>query len=310
MKRELIITLFLVLSIAFSSVSPNEGKSVVLEVPYVNQRYDVPEWFDGRYSCGPTSVVMVLAYYGVLPLWPINCTKPFLHTSLYRQYIVCKFKVRDFIFDEKKPDASREHFGYGVYGYVYTPEVGAVWSKMVKVFEIFGFKAYVDTTPTWEELVAEINAGRPVILSTQLTSSGHIVVAVGYTSDRGVIVNDPAGDKRMSYFNYNGAKVVYDWPSVNNGRVNLVKVKAFIIVRPTEKLKKAEPFNPCKPEEVISLEAKIIYSLLFFALIVALIATAIIYKKVFLKKKLINVLLVLAGVFSCARFSDGARGLY
>jgi len=270
MRKYLILTIFL-LQIVLAS--PNNGK--VLNVPYVNQKYDSPDWFDGRYSCGPTSVVMVLAYYGVLTPWPANKTEPFPHVTLYGNYIACKFKVGSFIFDEKQVDASRTMYGYGVHGYVYEPGVGAVWDKMVEVFKIFGFEAYVDTTPTWEELVKEIDEGRPVILSTQMTSSGHIIVAVGYTPDKSVIVNDPAGDKSLGYFNYKGEKVVYDWPGVNNGHVNLVKVKAFIIVHPTKNLKKAIPITPCKGEKAYETEKALWMTLI---LIIGLLLLAILGK--------------------------------
>ncbi|RLE67108.1 MAG: hypothetical protein DRJ47_00925 [Thermoprotei archaeon] len=213
-----------------------------LDVPYVHQVYDMPDWFDGRYSCGATSVVMVLAYYGVLPEWPINSSNPYQHTSIYGAYVCGIFKVGDYTFDQKALDASRTRYGRGVHGYVYIPGSGASWSKMAEVFRIFGFEAYVDTTPTWEELVEELDKGHPVIISTQLTSSGHIVVAVGYMPNRSVIVNDPAGDlNRGKYFNYYGKGVVYDWPGVDNGHVNLNKVKAFIIVHPTSNIKQAQP---------------------------------------------------------------------
>jgi|GEM_PF-3790388 len=39
---------------------------VELPVPYVHQVHDAPQWFDGGWSCGPTSMVMVLAYFGRL----------------------------------------------------------------------------------------------------------------------------------------------------------------------------------------------------------------------------------------------------
>ncbi|RLE92711.1 MAG: hypothetical protein DRN04_09505 [Thermoprotei archaeon] len=274
----LCLTVFVVL-VSLAYAEPNVVK--VLEVPYINQKYDVPEWFDGRYSCGPTCVAMVLAYYGVLPPWPLNCSKPFPHESLYGKYIVCKFKVGDFVFDERQPDASRMHYGYGIHGYVYEPGVGAVWSKIVELFKLFGFEAYVDTTPMWEELVAEINAGRPVILGTEITSSGHLVVAVGYTSDKGVVVNDPAGDKSLGYFNYNGAKVIYDWPGVNNGRVNLKKIKVFITVRPTKHLKKAEPIEPCKPEGLENYMP--VYIFLAVSLVISIIVGLIVIKKEYSK---------------------------
>ncbi|MCD6562795.1 MAG: C39 family peptidase [Thermoproteales archaeon] len=230
-KTFLLLLLFILILIIEQKTIGKPSKTI--DVPYINQKYDVPEWFDGRYSCGPASVAMVLAYYGVLPKWPMNISKPFIHTNNFGRYICCIFKVKDKVFNEKSLDASRYAFGYGIHGYVYIPGKGASWNRMVELFRIFGFESYVETNVSWDILTHELDSGRPVILSTQLTSSGHIVVAVGYYNNHSVIVNDPAGNRNLgSYFNYYGKTAIYDWPGYNNGHVNLNKVKAFIIVKP------------------------------------------------------------------------------
>ena len=72
----------------------------------------------------------------------------------------------------------------------------------VKVFEIFGFKAYIDTKPTLNKLISELKERRSVILSTDMTRSGYLIVAIGYTNNGSVIVNDPASDIRLGYYNY------------------------------------------------------------------------------------------------------------
>ena len=245
-SRVLFFSLILLLVLLPEDTLASPLKVKYLKVPYVNQKYDSPDDFDGRYSCGPTSVVMVLAYYKVLKPWPSEKLEPFKHITLYGNYIACSFKVGDFFFNKKELDASRYRYGCGVHGYVYIPGVGASWDRIVEVFRIFGFIAYVDTNPTWDKLVEEINSGHPVILSTQLTSSGHLIVAIGYISNHSVIVNDPAGDKnRGYYFNYYGNSIIYDWPGFNNGHVNLNLVKAMIIVHPTGNLKITKPVS-CK----------------------------------------------------------------
>ena len=38
--------------IAVAAPASCQPESLVLDVPYVHQVYDVPEWFDGRCSCG------------------------------------------------------------------------------------------------------------------------------------------------------------------------------------------------------------------------------------------------------------------
>ena len=234
--------------IAVAAPASCQPESLVLDVPYVHQVYDVPEWFDGRCSCGAACVVMVLAYYGVLPPWPCNCSEPFPHVSLYGCYVACRFRVGGFVFDERAPDATRVRYARGVHGFIYVPGVGASWGRIVRLFEIFGFNATVDSDPTWEELVRELREGRPVILSTDMTGSGHLVVAVGYAGEGVVVVNDPAGDISLGYFNYEGRRALYDWPGYDGGHPSLVRVKAMILVRPTPRLRRAEPLGECGGE--------------------------------------------------------------
>ena len=252
-----------------------------LDVPYINQFYDVPSWFDGRYSCGPASVVMVLAYYNLLEPWNLNCNNPYFHVSPYGRYICCIFKVNNFTFDLRQLDASRRYYGYGVHGYVYIPGLGASWNKIVEVFEIFGFQAYIDTDASFDKIVREIDNGYPVIICTQLTSFGHIVVVIGYISNGSVIVNDPAGDlNRGQYFNYYGKDAIYDWPGINNGHRNLNRVNALIIIRPGNKMKKAYPVEE-RIEEVsyLNIGTVIIVVALTIFIIIAIYNIKELYKK-------------------------------
>lgn len=43
-----------------------------LPLPYVNQIWDTGVAFNGNWACGPTTVAMVLAYYGRLAPWPFS----------------------------------------------------------------------------------------------------------------------------------------------------------------------------------------------------------------------------------------------
>ncbi|HUP27578.1 MAG TPA: C39 family peptidase, partial [Chloroflexia bacterium] len=52
--------------------APKPGAAAVhLPVPYVHQVKDTAASGDGNWACGPTSVVMSLAYYGKLDPWPV-----------------------------------------------------------------------------------------------------------------------------------------------------------------------------------------------------------------------------------------------
>jgi hypothetical protein len=60
--------------------------------------------------------------------------------------------------------------------------------------------SYARTAGTEEEMKRELRAGRPIVLNTCGTWSGHVVLIVGYNSE-GWIVNDPAGRWSGAVFN-------------------------------------------------------------------------------------------------------------
>ena len=65
---------------------------------------------------------------------------------------------------------------------------------------------------TRDDLRALLDAGDPVVVHGFWTSSGHIVVIVGYDSE-GWIVNDPGGDWYLGYGNGSGEAVRYPYRS-------------------------------------------------------------------------------------------------
>lgn len=56
----------------------------------------------------------------------------------------------------------------------------------------------------------EIGAGRPVLLSGGFTGSGHIVLLIGFTADRDLIVHDPYGDWTTRYKDLHGEARIYE----------------------------------------------------------------------------------------------------
>lgn len=71
-----------------------------------------------------------------------------------------------------------------------------------------GLEAYVRSLPGFEELEAEIAAGRPVVISHRWErgelddapiprTDGHVIVVVGFTREGDVVVNDPAARERV-----------------------------------------------------------------------------------------------------------------
>jgi uncharacterized protein YvpB len=140
--------------------SPAWGR--VLDVP---QRSQGAAGEDRSKVCSPTSLSMVLAYYGV--------DKP-------------TDEVAKGVFDHAE----------GIYGN---------WPfNTAYAHRVAGLEAYVDRFMGLEDLEKEIAAGRPVIISHKFEkgdldnapisrTDGHVIVVVGFTMDGDVVVNDPAG---------------------------------------------------------------------------------------------------------------------
>ena len=66
---------------------------------------------------------------------------------------------------------------------------------MAKHFADYGVVDHAKYSGTVAEIRASIDRGLPVILHTDLTASGHIIIIVGYDDEKGVwIVHDPYGE--------------------------------------------------------------------------------------------------------------------
>lgn len=64
---------------------------------------------------------------------------------------------------------------------------------MLKEYGLFGLPSWYELGWTKETVKRELDAGRPVILGCNQGRYGHFVLAVGYTADDRVILNDPTG---------------------------------------------------------------------------------------------------------------------
>jgi len=179
---------------------------VSLNVPYVHQVYDVPEGHDGSGACGPSSMLMVLAFFGKVAPQPMAVSDPVRHESRFGALVPT------------------------VEAAVCEPNLGAVHAKMLAYLRpTFPHVAiFYDDKATWARVKAELDAGRPVLLGTRVTPAGHLMVARGYLSDGRLLVNDPAGDREQAarrpnlawsptgvrYWNFDGDKAVYEWDAL------------------------------------------------------------------------------------------------
>jgi hypothetical protein len=210
------------------------GKAVLkLDVPYVHQVNDVNN-ADGNWACGPASVLMVLAYYGKLEPWPQYVAEhgtpvkptttprsnPPVSSRLtgttdeemkldYAPYLTNVYTNGGHTYSATAPDP-RGNMLAGLYGTI-SPSGLADWGRMKQVLEWSGLTtAYV--APTWNGVVAALKRGHPVLLGNGLTAAGHIMVAIGYTSNNQLIVNDPYGNRfTVGYGANDGEGVYYAW---------------------------------------------------------------------------------------------------
>jgi hypothetical protein len=175
----------------------------------MQQVWDAPDGFDGSGSCGPVSILMLLAGLGKITKEPVTVTESYVHTSLYGGLLQ---SVDDRI---TEPNLGTVHYKMLTFIRGYFPTASMVYGPKV----------------TKERVLAELKAGRPVLLGTRVTAAGHLMTVRGYTDDGRIIVNDPAGDQTRAarvgrpdgsfsptgnrYWNGGGAGAQYDWETLN-----------------------------------------------------------------------------------------------
>jgi hypothetical protein len=190
------------------------------DVVYMHQRWDTPDWFNGSWSCGPTSCVMATQYYLRLTPDSIWASYPAPgHWSPWGNYIPVEYEFLGYTYDELGESPSGPV--PGAHGFI-CPDGGAWWNLMVEFLNRHGvYSAWAGTF--WSTLTSEIDSSYPVVCSSSVLGYGHIILFNGYYEDHTVVVNDPYGDANEpgwgSY--YNGKDVLYDWPGYNNGHVEI-----------------------------------------------------------------------------------------
>ena len=189
------------------------------EVPYVNQVWDTPYGFGslGSDACGPTSAIMVIAYYDLLPPWNNQLAVPTKHVSAWGNYVLEPYHFHGVYFQTGNSGAG------GGYGYMWN-DGNDPHGMMVSYYGYHGLVASELDAPSLDTVMSEVKAGYPYTLCNELTSVGHIIVINGVGDKEGtLIVNDPYGNKNSTsgWPNYYGKDVQYDWPGYNNGNQNL-----------------------------------------------------------------------------------------
>jgi hypothetical protein len=155
-------------------------RAVNLPVPFRAQ-HDTPRSMRSE-VCSPTSVSMVLAYWGIGLPTVQNCQA---------------------IWDPE----------YRLYGN---------WTRAVARAGELGLDAWVTRFRDWDAVRAELDAGRPVIAAIEFkagefpgnvldSSAGHLIVIRGFTPSGDAICNDPASKKKGNAVVYNADALARAW---------------------------------------------------------------------------------------------------
>jgi hypothetical protein len=202
--------------------------TTAIDVPYIHQVYDAPDWFYGSWACAPTTALMAIVYYRKLPHWDIWCTWPYGHTSHWGRYICEKYTYNGVTYDlaANGPPDNPDNGAKGGFGYMWGDDPSRRPSTtMHNYLNNHGLTSWHDDGVTWSEAVSEFTNNYPYGLCVGLDglTEGHLVLGIGYVSGQHtVICNDPYGDANtLPWKDYNGKNVLYDWPGYNNGYRNL-----------------------------------------------------------------------------------------
>lgn len=209
----------------YVGVMPEAGAvAVQLQVPYIQQVNDTSGGADGNWACGPTSVAMVLAYYGEIAPWttyqqerlagyvPPTATPGPATGAAFAPYITNEYSNNGHTYSATGADPRGNRLA-GLYGTI-SPTGLASWPMMAQVLTWHGLQSqYV--AATWDGIVEALKRGHPVLLGNRLTSDGHILVVTGYTADGNLLVNDPYGNRfAPGYGSNDGNSILYPWKRV------------------------------------------------------------------------------------------------
>ena len=190
-------------------------------VPYINQKFDCPDWHNGSGSCAPATAAMVLAYYNKLPKWEITASNPFPHKSFYGAYVADMYNYNGFIFNLAA--TAYGSAAWGAYGYMWNgaSSPNSTMRQFLTIHDINSLQRWTNGC-IFVNTVNEIDNGFTHPICSWLTMAGHVTLAAGYIEGKMTLIfNDPYGNKNTGYPNFIGSYVYYDWPGFNNGYQNL-----------------------------------------------------------------------------------------
>ncbi len=210
------------------------------EIPYLNQNYDVPVSYAGCYgygpsACGPSSAVMILAYYGLLnkkaysSRYGSSC--PWGATNYYSWYVGQQYTspVTGHVFSDAA--SASGCYAKGGFGFTWNSRNGSSGSPRTTLANFFKKNGVTNAAFSYggrSDVVAENKDGYPYAWCiTSGKSNGHVICPFRsnayysggyfYSKTGSVVCQDPYGNANRSPWKGDGRRSTYDFSGYNNG---------------------------------------------------------------------------------------------
>lgn len=206
-----------------------------LNVPYVHQEHGTPPDFNGKSACGPTSAVMVLAGYGLLDARSDSY-------SQYGWYVSSQYtNHKNVTFSTTQPDGNGKPVA-GAFG-------SCIREDMTYSDKLINFVNAHDpdlkasyTAPSQSVAIAQLQAGKPVIIGGTVQGWGHVIVLKGLTADNHFVVNDP----------FWGSDKIYSWNDFSPVVWMGIFGKPLSVATPAPTPTPVQPTNPSNTTDDLS----------------------------------------------------------
>jgi len=167
---------------------PIEPLYVLEQVPYLSQRDNAHE---PHSTCNVTALAMAMTHAGTHAKQANKQLEDELFELLRSEESLSHYK-------EQNPDLFAKHV-----------PANQVYDNLVWAASLYGFVSSFSGKRSFSDIENELKQGHPVILSSTLTASGHVILLCGLTATQDLVCHDPYGDFHSGYKNRDGAFRIY-----------------------------------------------------------------------------------------------------